>query len=315
MSAPIETKVRRWAGLFDFSHKTKGDDLVMEALAHENRSTFGSFFGFAPTKKRKYENAALCYIRAANLYKLDECYDKAAHAFADAAFCFNEADAFWTEVASSLLDAAKSFRQANNTNLAIKFFLSAEKYNVENGRFSVAAVCATAVAELLEQEGNYEASCNNYMTAINCYFFEGNLPVERNKCLIKLAKLQVLMEKYSSAANSYYEAADSRASRGIDSMSRKDFIMCVLSYMAANSDIEFIGKEVDKYEAIDTKFGQSIESKFVNLFLEVYKKGDVDKFAQTCAEYDTKFPADPTLTNIWLQIKTNLESKQDKDLS
>jgi hypothetical protein len=200
--------------------------------------------------------------------------------------------------------------------MAITSLLSAEKYYVKNGRFYSAANCSMEVAELFEQEGNYEKSYNYYNIAKKCFQIDGNAPTKLNNCTVKIANLHLQTNKYSEAACCFCEVALELLKHELGSFGAgRHFVMCVFCYMAANLDNEFIENELEKFKDLDNRFRSSVESTFLDKFIKVYKKGDVDKFAQTCAEYDTKFPADPTLTNIWLQIKTNLESKQDKDLS
>jgi tetratricopeptide (TPR) repeat protein len=313
----MDTKITRWAQLFNFENQKKGDDLVKKALKLERKSTFGSLFGFVPTKEENYQNAANFYIEAAHAYKLDEnCLKQAAFAFMEAYALLETIDAPGTQVVKYCLEAVKCLREAKEYKSAIILLTaSADKYQ-NYGLFGSAANCLMEVAEILEQENKLDACHKSYLEAKKLYKTDGNLPAKCNNCVIKIANLHLQTNKYSEAASCFDEVATELTKHELGLFgAKKEFLMAFFCYMAANTNFEFICKEVDKHNALDKTFNSSIEYRFIDQFVEVYKTGDVDQFAEICAEYDSLFPATPTLTNIWLQIKSNLESKENKIFS
>lgn len=173
-------------------------------------------------KMMKKADKALAQLMIANAPHLKfhdaiEYYQQAARAFIvagewqDAAEAFHKASDMCAhvnmthEAAVFAVKAAEEIRKID-PDTAITYYRNGVSLFCELGRFFTAGNIQREVAELLEAEKNYEDACEYYRQASD-YYLGDAYEEEANQCLVKVASLAALCQRWDFATETFERVA------------------------------------------------------------------------------------------------------------
>jgi len=270
----------------------------------EKRLKAFSLFGGGSTK---FEDAAEYYAKAANLFKMAKKWEQAGGAFIKAAEC-NLKSQSKHEAATNYINAGNCLKKVN-INDAVTCLRTAVEFFTDDGRFSMAAKHQKEIAELFEQELDFEHAMENYQVAADYYEGE-NSTSNSNSCLLKVAQYAAQLEKYDKAIEIYEKVAKNSLDNNLLKWGVKDyFFKAVLCYLAA-SDLVSAKRSLDKYQDMDPTFSSQRESKFLTDIITAYEGYDVDAFTQAVVDFDSVTKLDQWKTTILLRIKNHVKSEE-----
>jgi len=291
----------------------RGVILMKEAKAKTEESTFGSFFGFAPSKAQKMEEAAELYKKAGNSFKVSNNHRLAGDAYLKASESYKLSDGQQLETQNNLVEAATCYRKAGESEQAIRFFLECIDVYNDQGKFGYAAKYEREIADIYEADGNKPQALQFFERAVRS-FQNDNKPSKVTENKLKCAVIYSEQNEFTRAANVFEEVGSDSLSNKLSSFSAKGyFLQSLLCHFAANDSVA-VRTKFDLYSSKDHSFGSSREGLFVGKLLEAFEVANADDFATACAEYDRVTPLDPWKTNILVTAKGHIEEKED-DLS
>lgn len=291
----------------------RGTTLMKEAKAKTEESTFGSFFGFAPSKAQKMEEAGELYKKAGNAFKVSNNHKLAGDAFLESSKCYKQGDGSNLEAINSLVEAGTCYRKAGENDQAIVIFLQCvDSYN-EQGKFGYAAKYEREIADIYEADNNKPQALAFFERAVRSYQND-NKPSKVTENKLKCAVLYSEQKEFTKAGNVFEEVGTEALTNKLSSFSAKGyFLQSLLCHFAANDSVA-VHNKLELFKNKDFSFGSSREGAFVEKLLEAFETQQADDFATACAEFDRVTPLDPWKTNILVTAKGHIEEKED-DLS
>lgn len=251
---------------------------------------------------RTRDAAADCYQKAANLFKMEKLWLKAGQAFCDAAKLQTEKH----EAAAGYTDAANCYKKCD-TNEAINCLLKAIEIYTDLGRFVLAAKLHQNIAEMLEGATDIDMALQHFEQAAEYFSGEENNSAAV-RCLLKVAHLSAMLEKYEKAISAYQDAIRLACESTLLKYSVKEYILReVLCQMCV--DVTEAEKTLVRYERTCPIFQDCREDKLMRRLMECVDEGDEVGFTEAVADYDQVSRFDQWFTTMLLRVKRDIGNK------
>lgn len=266
--------------------------------AEKKLKSFG-FFG------NKYEDAADLLEKAGNQFKLAKNWVEAGNAFLKLAEVQAKLESKH-DSATAFVEASKCYMKVNAKD-AIKCLNCAVEIYSDMGRLGMAARNLKEIAELLEKQGKKEDCMQAYLQAADLFSGEEST-AEANKCRLKVAQFSAELEQYGQAVEIYEDVARASAENNLLKYSAKGYLLNAGICQLCLGDMVSVRNAIEKYKDIDISFGGNRECKLLEDLAEAVEAGDVEKFQDHLAEFDSLTRLDPWKTSLLLRVKKKVES-------
>lgn len=299
------------------AQRSKGDAFLQEGEATLKKSTW-----FSSSSERKYEDAAECFSKAANAYKVGGCNDEAGHAYQRAAELYKDKLNSLGEASKCLSDAGACLKKSNPAE-AIGCYRSAVTLLCDAGRLNQAAKLSKQIAEIFENDGTEaddggdatKAAIASYQQAAELFEME-QAKSQANTCLQKVAELSsgALDPPELLQAAEIYESLGRQCleSNLLKYNAKTHFINGVMCHLA-NGDSVGASQALARFDSLDYTFADSREGKFASQLVECVEGFDPEGFATACFEYDRISKLDPWKTSMLVKVKRSIEGGEGGD--
>jgi alpha-soluble NSF attachment protein len=256
--------------------------------------------GFFPLGNSKYEDAEEIYEKAANMFKMAKKWQLAGDAFIKASEMHlklgNKHD-----IAQCYNSAATCYKKVNPQE-AINCLRMAVEIFCELGRFSVAAKQQKEIAELYEEEKEYDECIVNYEKAAE-YFSTEDASSSANACLLKVALYSAQLEKYDKAIEIFERVAAGSIDNTLLKYSVKDHFMHAALCHMCTGEIHTAKRALERYQEMDVTFSSTRECEFLKNIMLAFEEGDVDAFTGHVIDFDSISKLNNWKTTMLLRIK------------
>lgn len=287
------------------AYKEKAQKFLRDAEKKLTPSGFWNFFlSFANTNKT--EEAAECYQRAGNLFKIAKDWQNAADSFSKAANLLAKA-ATRHEAATSYVDAGHCFKKYD-ASAAENSYLKAIDIYLDMGRFTVAAKHHQTIAEMYENGGppDYDKIVQHLEQASD--YFRGEDSVScANRCLLKVAGYSAELENYEKAIVIYEQVAATVIDNTLLRYCAKEYffraMLCHLCLDTVNCR-SILENYLRRYPALkDTR-----EYKLVSRIMDNIVEENIDGLTDAVKEFDAVYKLDKWFTMMLLRIKKKVSN-------
>mmetsp|Transcript_990 Transcript_990/g.2249 ORF Transcript_990/g.2249 Transcript_990/m.2249 type:complete len:319 (+) Transcript_990:89-1045(+) len=294
------------------SQRKKGDAFLAEAESTVKKSTW-----FASSTERKYEDAAECYVKAANAYKVGGLNDEAGSAYQQAAELYKDKLKSLSEASKALSDAGGCLQKTNPAE-AIGCYRTAVTLLCDAGRLNQAAKLSKQIAEIFESDGvdNEEdgkdavtAAIASYQQAAELFDME-QAKSQSSSCLQKVAELSsgaLDPPELLRAAEIYESLGRSCLESNLLKYNAKTHLLNGIMCHLANGDSIGASQALSRFDSLDYTFADSREGKFARNLVECVEQFDPEGFATACFEYDRISKLDPWKTSMLVKVKRSIE--------
>ena len=281
---------------------SKADALIKNAK--KEISPRFKLFDFYKDQEQKYENAAIMFTDAANLFKIEKQWILAGDAFVDAAHCYIKRNSRY-EASGKYIDAANCYKKVDNL-LCIKSFDAAIELLATIGKFTTAAKHLGTVAGIYENDiFDLEKSIEYFEKAADYFKCEESNP-NVIKCRLTSARLFAQTEKYERAIQVYDECAAEMIDDPILKFSVND--ICMKSILCRMCIGDIIGAKI-ALERCETQFCGFFNSRSYNFLKKIIgaaEENNIDHFMDYVTDYDYISVLDIWMTTILLRIKKQI---------
>ncbi|KAK3285763.1 hypothetical protein CYMTET_6647 [Cymbomonas tetramitiformis] len=276
-----------------------------------------SFFGMGS----KYEDAAELYEKAANNFKLAKMWDEAALTFlklADVHFKLESKH----EAASAFVDAANAYKKTDQLRAVDCLEKAIDQYT-DMGRLSMAAKHHKDVGEILENEGDFQKSMFHFEQAADLYAGEEQSSTS-NTCKLKVAQFSAQLELWQKAVEIYEAVALQSLDNNLLKFSVKNYLLnaglCKVLTEGPTGELIGTSNALQRYKEMDPSFGDTRECKFISDIVAAVEEGDTNAFRDVVTEFDSMSRLDQWKTKVLLKIKALCEAREgvadgDEDLT
>ncbi|KAF0981483.1 hypothetical protein FDP41_012140 [Naegleria fowleri] len=259
----------------------------------------------------RVEDATDAYKTAANKFKIGKAWKEAGDTYKKVVPLLVKAGSKY-EAATVLIDAANCYKQANLPKETADTMNEAIQLFMETGKFATVAKYEKEMAEVYENEGDYEKACSHYSSAAD-YFLSEDQKSSANQCIVKLAHLQAANEKYAEAIENFEKAASAAVDDRMLKWGAKEYefkaLMCYMAKMEDTEpeDITEVRNKLNEYKEMDVHFGDSLECKLIEKLLDACEEKNVKTFTITLRDFDKIQKLDTWKTNLFLKIKDKIK--------
>ncbi|CAM8994804.1 unnamed protein product [Rhodiola kirilowii] len=279
-------------------HVARGDDFDKKA---EKKLNGWGLFG------SKYEDAAELYEKAANSYKLAKSWDKAGATYLKLASCHLKMDSKH-EAATAFADAGHCYKKTNIKE-AVSCLAQAVNSFLDNGRISMAARYEKEIAELYEQDQNFEQAMEYYEKAADLFQGE-DVTTTANQCRQKVAQYAAQVEQYQKAVEIYEDIARQSLNNNLLKYGVKGHLLNAGLCQLCKGDIVAITNALERYQDLDPTFSGTREYKLLADIASAVDEEDVAKFTDCVKEFDSMTQLDAWKTTLLLRVKEKLKAKE-----
>ncbi|CAM8988089.1 unnamed protein product [Rhodiola kirilowii] len=279
-------------------HVARGDDFEKKA---EKKLNGWGLFG------SKYEDAAELYEKAANSYKLAKSWDKAGATYLKLASCHLKMDSKH-EAATAFADAGHCYKKTNIKE-AVSCLAQAVNSFLDNGRISMAARYEKEIAELYEQDQNFEQAMEYYEKAADLFQGE-DVTTTANQCRQKVAQYAAQVEQYQKAVEIYEDIARQSLNNNLLKYGVKGHLLNAGLCQLCKGDIVAITNALERYQDLDPTFSGTREYKLLADIASAVDEEDVAKFTDCVKEFDSMTQLDAWKTTLLLRVKEKLKAKE-----
>ncbi|KAL1559292.1 alpha-soluble NSF attachment protein-like [Salvia divinorum] len=279
-------------------HTAKGADF--EKKAEKKLSGWG-FFG------SKYEDASDLFEKAANSYKLAKSWDQAGAVYVKLANCHLKLDSKH-EAANSYAEAAHCYKKSNIRE-SISCLEQSVNLFLDIGRLNMSARYYKEIAELHEQEQNFEQAIDYYERAADLFQSE-DVTTSANQCKQKVSQFAAQLEQYQKAIDIFEEIARQSLNNNLLKYGVKGHLLNAGICQLCKGDVVAINKALERYQELDPTFSGTREYKLLAELAAAIDEEDVTKFTDAVKEFDSMTPLDAWKTTLLLRVKEALKAKE-----
>eukprot|EP00980_Cylindrotheca_fusiformis_P004063 scaffold880_cov132-Cylindrotheca_fusiformis.AAC.59 len=291
------------------AQKGKADGFLQEGKALlAKKSWFGS-------SSRNAEDAAECFEKAANAYKVGGMNGEAGDAYMEAVKVYRDKLSDFLGASKALNNAGTCYKKSDPAD-AIRAYGEAVHLYVDNARIQQAAKLQKEIAELYETEELDEDGKSHIVLAIEAYeqaaefFGMEDSKSSESACLVKIAELcsASLDPPDFVRASKLYDDLGRRCleSNLLKYNAKGYFLQAVLCHLAS-ADSVGASQAMAKYDSLDYTFGESREGKFATSLIEAVEGYDVEGFSTACYEFDRISKLNPWQTAILVAVKGSID--------
>lgn len=281
----------------------EAEKLLQEAQKKVNAKGF--LGGLFSNPSAKYEQAIELCDEAANIFKINKKWDRAAAAYMqqadyqnavknpfEAAACFKNAAMMFKK--GSPKDAVAPLRQTMDIFASISKFPQAHKAALDCG-------------ELLEKEVvDLPAALQMYEKAADFAQMDGQSQTAENKANIKVATLLAQTEEWTRAVELFEQVAESMVDNALLKFSCKEYFLKAGLCTLAGGDAVGAKIKLERYESNAAYFRDSREAQLLGALADAMENEDVSEYTQVVKEYDATSKIDGWMTQILLTIKKSM---------
>lgn len=280
---------------------TTPESLCHEAEKRISSHGFLSFFTGGPN----YDAAADLFVQAANKYKLDKQWEKAAETFARAAHACEKAGDT-TRQASLLVDAGHCAKKYSSQGAAKWYTAAGDIYN-HAGRFGQSAKMMKSIADLFEEEADQYQAMTYYKKASEFFDMDEYGKSQYTACILKYAELTSQLQNNLSEAIKIFETEGEKALRNsLMQFGAKDHFFKAGILRLAQGDMVDVKIAIKKYEELDPRFASSREGKLFRNLVAALDEGNQDQFVAAIQDYDNVTRLDPWRVHFLYKVKETL---------
>ena len=275
--------------------------LMTEGEGHLSKWTLFS-------SSQKYEDAAECFTKAGNMFKVGNMFMEAGDAYKKAADILGgDKVKSMHEASSALLDAGNCYKKVSPPD-AINCYRQCITNWCEAGRFSQAAKIQKDIADMYEKDGNAAEAIENYNQAA-IFFDTENSKSQGNQCQLKVAELCSAMLDPPDLARAS-EIYENQGRNSLDSPlvkynAKNYFLACVFCHLAMGDTVA-ANIKLELFGGYDFTFRDSREGKLCESLITNCEAYDSDGFANSCMEFDRVNKLDGWRTEMLVRIKRNI---------
>lgn len=312
-------------------------DVIFESAQNlsQKKVNFMSVFGYGPTQLDIIEDSATQYLKAANSYKLENNWSKAAMAYIKYAKQCELIEAYSNMPTMSdinkinaYIDAVNCYLKSNdltNTNKAIKLLNKVIEDYSSDGKFAKAGKYYKQLAEIYEGQNMILETINSLKEANKLFNIESTNSNYSNELKEIQTKIATLSSKYhvenfnidnnikkqipnlQESAQLFEQIAKNLYKTKLGHYSAKTYLLKSLICHIANSDTVFAQNKINEYAELDYSFVQSKEYAFVTKLIETIEQNDTESFSATCQSYDNTINLDQWQISMLLHAKNNID--------
>lgn len=204
----------------------------------------------------KYEDSAEKFQRAGHAYKAAKAWPQAAKAYENAAKNYQKAKSD-SDVANCFIEAARAYVKAGDSKTATEVLeTEALPRMVDAGRLSQAAKLHQEVAEMMEEEGQYDGAMDNYQKAADLFNAE-NAGSTASKCLAKIGHLAAQLDPpdFDRASIMFAQVGSDCLASNLLKFSAKGYFFNAVICTLARGDIVAAESQLNKFKEQDYTFG------------------------------------------------------------
>lgn len=284
-------------------YEAKGQDFLAKA---DKKLKSMSFFG------NKYEEATELYEKAGNNFKLAKNWQTAGEVYRKLAEVQLKLDSKH-EAAQASVESAKAFLKVDR-KAAISSLQQAVQLYTDMGRLTMAARQLREIAELEEKEDHKEVAMEFYTQAADLFAGEEST-ADANKCRLKVAQFSAELNKYPEAVDIYEDIAKGCVDNNLLKYSAKGYLLNAGICRLCSNDVWEVRSAVDKFSELDPNFAGSREDKFLRDLADAVEEGDVDKFTDVVADFDSLTRLDAWKTTLLLRVKKRIPEEGEVSLA
>eukprot|EP00727_Mastigamoeba_balamuthi_P001482 m51a1_g11330 putative soluble nsf attachment protein alpha isoform (289) ;mRNA; r:132871-134004 len=260
----------------------------------------------------RFEEAAELYVKAGNLFKASRHLDEAGKAYVKAADCYSRTSQTH-EAATAYVNAAGCLRKTNGAE-AVRCFKTAVDMYTAGGHFSMAAKHLQDMGELCEADNDNEGAIEYFTKAAE--FYEGENATSRaNQCLVKVALMSALAEKYDDAVEMFERVARAALESSLLKWGAKNYLLKAALCHLAKGDVVAAKTSLGRYQEWDVSFGSQRECKLAVAVADAYEQYDEEAFTNAVVEYDSVTKLEAWMTTMLLRIKNKLKEESGTSLT
>jgi len=258
----------------------------------------------------RQDDACEAYKTAANKFKVAKAWKEAGDTFRKIVPLTIKMGSKY-EAATVFIDAANCYKQASMKQETTDCINEAISLFTEAGKFATVAKYEKEIAEVFEENADFENACAHYQTAAE-YFGSEDQKSSANQCVVKLAHLKATMEKYDEAIEDFERAASAAVDDRLLKWGAKEYLfkslMCYMAKMdGEEEDLSEVRNKISEYKDMDVHFGDSLECKLIEKLTDACEQKDVKAYTINLRDFDKIQKLDTWKTTIFLKIKDKIK--------
>mmetsp|Transcript_9789 Transcript_9789/g.28746 ORF Transcript_9789/g.28746 Transcript_9789/m.28746 type:complete len:354 (-) Transcript_9789:1900-2961(-) len=262
--------------------------------------------------KIKFMDSAVLYERAAECFRI-------AHMWQDAGEALGRCADLQLSIGNkpkSVVYASLAGEVAERLNPveAVIYYRNAIAVSASLQDYKTAAALQFQIAELLDDDHNYEEAIDAYRLASD-YFIDDHDTEAADLCLEKCAYLLAYVKRFREAAKVWLKLSERCMEHNLLRFNSHTFLLKSGLCHLANDDVPTLKRKLVQFRKVDFSFMNSRENKFLSRLVEFYMANDLIAFAHDCFDFDCVSPLDyislRMLRKVRERIKNNGELKDD----
>lgn len=258
----------------------------------------------------RYDEAQDIFQQAANQFKLQKEWDQAGEAFARCAYCAqksgsqNDESNFYTEAGNVL--------KKISTQRAVEQFEQAIVLQGNGGKFQQAGKLLMTIAELYEAESLQSTQVKDYYKrAAEMFELDEHGKSNLTKCNLKVAEFSARDGELQEAIKIFESEGEKALGNNLLQFNAKDRFLNAGILHLAQGDSVSVNLAVEKYRALDPRFGGSREGELLANLATAFESSDVELFTDKLFEYDQVTKLDPWKTDFLVKAKDHMTGGSD----
>jgi len=283
--------------------------LVQQAQQKLQGGGFLSFLTGGP----KYYEAQDLYQQAANQCKLAKDWQEAANCFIQCAYCA-EKQGSQNDEANFLNEAGNVLRKIS-TSQAVEQYEKAIAIYSTGGRFQQAGKLLMSIAELFESERlSHKETKEYYKRAGEMFELDEFGKSSLSKCQLKFAEYAAKDGDLQGAIK-IFEGEGEKALQNtmLQYNAKEHFFKAGILHLVQGDPVS-VNLAVEKYGALDPRFGSSREGELLAALAQAFEVQDTELFLEKLGDYDAVTKLDPWKTEFLVKVKDQIAGPADGDV-
>jgi len=253
----------------------------------------------------KYDEAQDCYQQAANQFKLQKEWDRAAEAFSQCAYCAQKSGS-QTDECNFYSEAGHVLKKIS-TERAVEQYEKAIVIQGNSGKFQQAGKLLMQIAELYEAESLRDGKVKDYYKrAAEMFELDEHGKSNLTKCNLKVAEFSAKDGELQEAIKLFESEGEKALGNNLLAFGAKDrFLDAGILHLAVGDSVT-VNLSLDKYRSLDPRFATSREGELLGSLAEAFESNDVDLFTDKLFQFDSVTPLTPWRTDFLVKAKDNM---------
>lgn len=237
--------------------------------------------------KPKYDEALELYQQAANLFKMQKEWDRAAEAFDQCALCAQQSGlegnaSFYYSEAGAVLKKVSTQRAVEEYEKAISLFGN-------SGKFRQAGRLLMQIAELYEAESVQRSHVKSYYKrAVEMFELDERSNSDLTKCNLRVAEIAAnLGELQEAIAILEDEGEKALRNDALHFHARERFLVAGFLHLAGCDSVS-VNLAHQRYMNLDLQFASCKEGELFGNLAEAFENCDLEMFTAKLSEYESR---------------------------